>query len=62
MKKITSYALLAILVLAVLMVGTIEHQDIEIQSANAICENQTVYTTPTHDQCVANQLERNNDR
>lgn len=48
-----------------LVLGWVGHQDYQtarMEEAANTCQNQNAYTTPTFDQCMANQMEDNNDR
>lgn len=44
------------------LIGHSDYQYAQLKQASITCQNQMTDTTPTFDQCVNNQLERNNDK
>lgn len=59
------YKHLAFLIALLVALTWAAHQDIhfaEINKAVEVCRNQTMQTTPTHEQCINNQFEGNNDQ
>lgn len=49
----------------ILIIGFIGHIDKRIETkliADQVCQNQDGYTTPTYNQCMANQAENNGDK
>jgi hypothetical protein len=51
------------LVLVILgLVGAQDKRDAELKDASYTCEHQLYNSTPTYQQCIANQLERNGDK
>lgn len=64
-RKATNWLPILVIASFVVVLGLIGHQEQkseQLMMAGDNCRFQTTHTIPTHDQCIANQLEANNDK